>query len=321
MARKQRLHEPGGYYHVMLRGNGGAAIFFTPQDRLFFYALLKEATSRFGCRFHAFCLMDNHVHLAVQVGEIALSKIVQNIAFRYTRKINSQQKRVGHLFQGRYKAILVDAQSYLLELVRYIHLNPVRAGLAGKPTEWRWSGHNAYLGTVRHEWLTSDVVLAQFGRGIVSARENYAIFLAEGTSEDAASVLRKGKEGGRILGDDRFVEETFKKSTKEEGRKSVRFEAVVNAVAKMLKVSEKSIFSTSRERSLARARFIVCLLASDICPITFAEMGRKFGRDGAGLNRATRNYKKSILEDDKELQLLDRIAKSIARHPRGMPKG
>jgi putative transposase len=90
--------------------------------------------------------MNTHVHLAIQVGGVPLSRILQNLSFRYTRWVNGRRKRSGHLFQGRYKAVLVDADSYLDALVRYIHLNPVRAGMVKEPEEYRWSGHRAYLG-------------------------------------------------------------------------------------------------------------------------------------------------------------------------------
>lgn len=146
MARKPRLHVSGGLYHVMLRGNGGQAIFFTDADRYHLYLLLQEGIERYGHRVHGFCCMSNHIHLAVQVADIPLAKIMQNLSFRYTRWINQRKKRVGHLFQGRYKAILVDADSYLLQLVCYIHLNPVRANMVKRPEHYRWSGHRAYIG-------------------------------------------------------------------------------------------------------------------------------------------------------------------------------
>ncbi|HDZ62059.1 MAG TPA: transposase, partial [Nitrospirae bacterium] len=124
MARKSRLHYIGAVYHVMVRGNGGQDIFADDEYRCRFHLLLQEGVEKFGHRIHAFCLMGNHVHLAVQVGEKPLSRIMQHLCFRYTQWVNSRQKRVGHLFQGRYKAIVVDADAYLVELVRYIHLNP-----------------------------------------------------------------------------------------------------------------------------------------------------------------------------------------------------
>ncbi len=230
----------------MLRGNGGAPVFFTPQDRLFFYSLLIDGVSRFGFRIHAFCLMNNHVHLAIQPSETALPKIMQNLAFRYTRRINKQKKRTGHLFQGRYKAILVDEDSYLLELVRYIHLNPVRAGIAKKSSDWKWSGHNAYLSEETVDWLTTDVVLGQLGRKVGAARNKYAAFIAEGSADATVSALRGGSEGGRILGDDRFVESTLKKLTKEEKRVDVPFDRLVKTVAEALHVSEAALFTPSR---------------------------------------------------------------------------
>ena len=112
MARKPRLHVPDSFYHVMLRGNGGQAVFHTNDDRNRFYLLLQEGTNRFEHQIHSFCLMDNHIHLVIQVANTSLSKIVQNFSFRYTRWVNKKQNRIGHLFQGRYKAILVDADSY-----------------------------------------------------------------------------------------------------------------------------------------------------------------------------------------------------------------
>ena len=136
MSRKPRLYFPGALYHVLLRGNGGQAIFFEHTDYHHFYKLLAEGHARFDHRIHGFCLMNNHVHLAIQTGSQPLSPIMQNVSFRYTRWINKWQKRVGHLFQGRYKALLVDQERYLLALIRYIHLNPIRAGIVKELAEF-----------------------------------------------------------------------------------------------------------------------------------------------------------------------------------------
>jgi putative transposase len=111
MARKQRVYCPGAFYHVILRGNSGQTIFFDDKDRTRFYLLLQEGVERFGHRIHAFCLMTNHIHLAIQIADISLSRILQNLCFRYTRWVNWRQGRTGHLFQGRYKAVLIDADT------------------------------------------------------------------------------------------------------------------------------------------------------------------------------------------------------------------
>ena len=122
---------------------------------ILFYHLLQEGYQRFDHRIHAFCLMSNHVHLAIEVGAIPLAPIMQNISFRYTRWINQRQKRMGHLFQGRYKALLVDQENYLSALIRYIHLNPIRAGVVKELVEFPWSSHLAYLGKRRQHPLLS----------------------------------------------------------------------------------------------------------------------------------------------------------------------
>jgi REP element-mobilizing transposase RayT len=162
MARKPRIHYPGAVYHVILRGDAGQDLFSQDKDRDRFYRLLDEGQQKYGYRIHAFCLMRNHVHLALQVGEISLFRIMQNLSQRYTVWMNRQQGRTGHLFQGRYKAILLDADAYLLELLRYIHLNPVRAGIMKLPEGYAWSSHRAYLGQEKIPWLTTDWTLAQF---------------------------------------------------------------------------------------------------------------------------------------------------------------
>ncbi len=183
MARKPRIHIPGGYYHVMLRGNGGSDIFFSDEDRFHFYLLMQEGIERFGHRIHAFCLMGNHVHLVIQVREISLSRIMQNLSFRYTRWVNARQKRTGHLFQGRFKALLVDEDSYLLTLVRYTHLNPVRAGMVSDPIEYPWSSHAVYLGDEVLPWLESQATLSQFSEHLDLARKQYVEFISQGMNE------------------------------------------------------------------------------------------------------------------------------------------
>jgi hypothetical protein len=124
--------------------------------------------------------MNNHVHLAVQVGDISLSKIMQNLSFRYTQYSNRKQNKTGHLFQGRYKAILVDADDYLLELVRYIHLNPYRVGLVSEVDDLQWTSHASYAENLEVPLLTTDWVLSQFGSDVDSARARYRKFIQDG---------------------------------------------------------------------------------------------------------------------------------------------
>jgi REP element-mobilizing transposase RayT len=132
--------------HVILRGNHREPIFYCAADRDGFAALVGEVIERFRMCVHAYCWMTNHVHLLMQVNEVPLGQAMQRIASRYARSVQKRRTTTGHLFERRHRAILIDADSYLLELIRYIHLNPVRAHIVADPADFHWSGHRAYLG-------------------------------------------------------------------------------------------------------------------------------------------------------------------------------
>jgi hypothetical protein len=136
--------------------------------------------------------MTNHIHIAIQVGETPLSRIMQNLSLRYTTWINRRMNRSGHLFQRRYKAVLVDADSYLLELVAYIHLNPVRAAMVTSPEEYRWSSHTAYLGTGIVPWLTTEQVLTMFGARRGLAVKQFSQFVGERTGDGRNKEFHQG---------------------------------------------------------------------------------------------------------------------------------
>lgn len=284
MARKPRLHENGGVYHVMLRGNGGQAIFFDDEDHTHFYFLLEQGIARYGHRIHGFCLMSNHVHLAIQVGEEPLAKIMQNLSFRYTRWINRKQKRIGHLFQGRYKAIMVDRDVYLLELVRYIHLNPVRAKLVRQPQNYAWSGHRAYLGQEALAWLNTDWVLSQFSTRLAGSRKRYETFLHEGRSEGRREEFHCGGDNDqRVLGDDRFVEKVLHMSCAP--AKHITLDKLIKIVCHEYRLAESDLAAVGRKRQASEARCIIGCLAQKSGQITLTEVGKRFGRDVTTLSR------------------------------------
>jgi len=205
MAGKPRLALPGGLYHVMPRGNGGKDIFFDDEDRYHLYLLIQQGVERYGHRIHGFCCMTNPLYFVIQVAEDPLSAIMQNLSFRYTRWVNKKQARTGHLFQGRYQAILVDADTYLLELVRYVHLNPVRAGMVENPKDYAWSGQKAYLGMEILPWMETDWVLSQFAKRLKTCRRRYEAFVLTGKGEGYRQDFHQGGEDGRVLADDRFL--------------------------------------------------------------------------------------------------------------------
>ena len=305
MARKARIHVPGGVYHVMLRGNGGREIFSGPADGARFLALLGEGVPRFGLRCHGYCLMPNHVHLVLQAGARPLAAAMQNLAFRYSRHVNGREKRVGHLFQGRYKAILVDADSYLLELVRYVHLNPVRAGLVPRPEAWRWSGHRAYLGRAAAPWLTTDWVLGQFAPRAGAARAAYRAFVADGMGEGRRAEFHAGNGGvtggpgrgdGRILGDDAFVERALAEAGEIPGS-TPSLDAIIEAVGGAYGLAAAELALASRARHLSAARGLAGLLARDTGAADIAEVARRFGRDPSSISRAVRKAEERVARD------------------------
>lgn len=209
MARKPRIDAQGCVHHVMARGNGGQRIFVDDADRIAFLDLIRDGVERFGHSLYAFCLMDNHIHLALRTGEAHLSRIMQNLMFRYTRHSNRRLRRVGHLFQGRFRSVVVEDGRYLMELVRYIHLNPVRAHLVEDPADWAWSGHRAYLGKEQLPFLDAGWVLRQFAPEPSPARRAYERFVLQGMGEGHGPAFRSGEVDARIIGDEGFVEKVL----------------------------------------------------------------------------------------------------------------
>ena len=311
MARKPRIHVDGALYHVMLRGNGGQTIFLSDDDRDAFEALVAEGVSRFGHRIHAFCWMGNHVHLAIQVADTPLSKIMQNLAFRYTRLINRREERIGHLFQGRFKALLVDADSYLLELVRYIHLNPVRAKLVADPADYRWSGHLAYLGKVHKEWLTTDWVLSQFASSTGAARQSYGAFVKAGLHEGHREEFHRERLEGAILGADHFVEKIISAQAEQPSRR-ISLDAIMQAVAHAWEASQGAMQSSSRVRTLAEARSAAAYLVAEYGDGTLSSLGRLLSRDVSTLSTGAQAIR-SALPNDLALRRRIQVALSNAR--------
>jgi REP element-mobilizing transposase RayT len=209
MARRPRFHRPGGLYHVTLRGNLRSDIFLDDEDHRSFLALLAEGTGRFGYRVHAFCLMTNHVHLALEQGERPLSRGLQNLASRHARRLNERTGRAGHVFQGRYGAFPVESDAYHLELIRYIHCNPVRAGMVARAGDYPYSSHRAYVGRERIDWLVTAPTLAHFDSGRGRKEDAFDRFVAAAPDPRVRDVLYRRPPriatGGQTPGSDPSV--------------------------------------------------------------------------------------------------------------------
>jgi putative transposase len=313
MARKPRIHYPGAVYHVILRGNGKQDIFFNDQDRYRFYLLLQEGVERFRHRIHAFCLMTSHVHLVVQVDDIPLSRIMQNLSFRYTQWVNWRHKRTGHLFQGRYKAVLVDGDSYLLELVRYVHLNPVRAKMVDLPEQHPWTGHHAYCGKEILPWLCTDSTLSMLAKGKGAATRAYISFVQDGLEEGRKGEFHgEGVTDSRIFGDDDFVERMAGKG--EEIPAKVSLEEVIAATCVRCGVDANALSLRGKNQTLSHARGMVAWIVQDLPSITLTELARRTGRDISSLSAMARRLEKRAESEESLLREKEEILRQITRY-------
>jgi len=203
MARPLRIEFDGALYHITSRGDRREAIYDDDEDREAFLGVLAEVVERYNWICHAFCLMTNHYHLVIETVEGNLSQGMRQLNGVYTQASNRRHKRIGHLFQGRFKGILVDGGPYLLELSRYVVLNPVRAGMVDSAEQWPWSSHRAMIGeSPAPKWLAVDGLLSQFGTVRAEARRRYRRFVLEGAGQSIWEDLRQQI----YLGDEKFVE-------------------------------------------------------------------------------------------------------------------
>jgi putative transposase len=199
MPRHPRVHAEGLLYHVMARGNDGQTIFPKESDYEAFLQGLAAARQRYPFYLYAYVLMPNHFHLLLEVQQSPTARVLQSVLTGYARRFNRTHRHRGHLFQGRYKAIVCDRESYLLELVRYIHLNPVRARMVKRPGDWPWSGHGEYLGKNKRGLIDPGPVL-----GELRTASRYEGFIREGVKERYRPEWHPGDKAP-FLGSQRFV--------------------------------------------------------------------------------------------------------------------
>lgn len=204
MARPLRIEYAGAVYHVTSRGNARKNIFKDDNDKEIFLEVLGRVVKRYNWLCHAYCLMGNHYHLLIETPDANLSKGMRQLNGVYTQRYNQRHKKTGHIFQGRYKAILVEKEGHLIELCRYVVLNPVRAGIVERPEDWKWSSYLATAGLKRApEYLTTDWILGQFENKRRDAKKQYREFTISGIKEESPW---KKLQGQILLGGEGFIE-------------------------------------------------------------------------------------------------------------------
>lgn len=202
MTRPLRIEYPGAVYHVTARGNARQPIFRDAQDRRLFLSTLDHVIARYGWLCHAYCLMTNHYHLLIEITRPTLARGMRQLNGVYTQAFNRRHRRVGHLFQGRYHAVLVEKEAHLLELCRYVVLNPVRVKACRTAGAWRWSSYRATAGLApAPQFLRVEWVLGQFGQRQRQAQARYQAFVREGLGRQPWQELR----GQIYLGSEDFI--------------------------------------------------------------------------------------------------------------------
>jgi len=310
MARPLRITYPGAFYHVTSRGNERKNIFKSRRDREKFLEYLESASKRYDAVIHVFCLMDTHYHLLLETPSANLSQIMRHINGAYTTYFNVKRGRSGHLFQGRYKAILVDIDEYAKELSRYIHLNPVRAKMVNTPEEYEWSSYQFYIGEKKPpEWLYRNFILGYFGKKVSIAQKEYHKFVTalinkkyDNPSDEVVSSTLLGSPDFIAFIKDKFL--SVKKPDKN-----------LPALKELLdKASLKDIFDEVESvfgKEAALGRNVKMFLCQRYTDEKLKDIGAYFGIGESGVSQACRRVKDKIRKDKKLERKISQIEKRI----------
>jgi putative transposase len=306
MPRKARIDAPGALHHIIVRGIEGRKIFRDDSDRKNFLDRLADLIPKTRTRCFAWALLPNHAHLLLQTGLLTIASLMRRLLTGYAVSFNLKYHRHGHLFQNRYKSILCQEDAYLKELVRYIHLNPLRAGmLPGLESldRYPWAGHSVVMGKINRVWQDTEYVLAHFGDTRSKAQSNYRSFIEKGIPEGKrpdliggglirsaggwhrVSKLRKAKlfmkSDERILGDGEFVEEVLKQADDRLDRryemraKGLDFDGIVQRVAHVLKIRPADVLKKGKEPQTVKARNVLCYWATRELDMTTVEVAKR----------------------------------------------
>ena len=308
MPRQARLDVPGALHHIMVRGIDRANIFRDDEDKARFLGRLDQTVSEGKCTVYAWVLMDNHVHILFKSGKQGISAVMRKLLTWYAQYFNRKHRRTGHLFENRYKSILCDEDNYLLALIRYIHLNPVRANIVTTLEQldrYPWSGHRTLIGKAKHPWMDVDHALSEFGTTRRKAVNEYRRFMQAGLSQgrlpeltggglirskggwsQVLSIRRSGRKeefDERILGGSDFVNAILKESEE----KSVRqlklrrsgktIDKIIEEECKKKRISPNELKGGGRRRKVSTLRATIAKRGLDELGLSMAEIARHVG--------------------------------------------
>ena len=314
MPRQARIDSPGLLQHVIARGVNRADIFLDDFDREKFVERLETLLEETGTKCYAWALLDNHFHLLIIPVEVTLATFMRRLLTGYAVAFNLRYRRTGHLFQNRYKSIVCDGDSYLLELIRYIHLNPVRAGICKDLIQlesYPWSGHRQLLGTVKEELICAEEVLPFFSRRKKSAKKLYLKFLADGLQQGEPPRLSQGGRrtsqhldksldddyvfDDRILGGGDFARQVLDDTVDE--RTQPTLEQIVETIAEYYNLNHLELVFPSKEKKIVQAKSVICFFAMRHYRKTGVEVAKRLGYSTSAASHAAIRGRRVLGED------------------------
>ena len=307
MARPLRIQFPGAFYHVTSRGNERKAIFKSDRDRQRFLSYCESVHERYGAKIHVFCLMDTHYHLLLETPRGNLSQVLHHLNGAYTTYYNVKRRRSGHLFQGRYRALLVEMEAYGQELSRYIHLNPFRAGLVKAPEDHPWSSYPAYVGLKRKpSWLETRLILSYFCRDQGTAQKKYRVFVEEGLEAPIRNPL-KGVYASTFLGSQDFIDRVWKRKKGQ----TVQDARNIPALKILAEKPSLSVIKGIVEREFRfpdrLSKKLGLYISREKGGFSLKEIGAFYGMKGAAVSQAVGRFRQAILETPSLNRLLQEI--------------
>ena len=321
MSRPLRIEYPYAWYHVMNRARRGEDLYTGKDDLLCFIDLLQETVYLFKIRVGAYCLMSTHYHLLIQTPEANLSRCMRHLNGVYTQRYNARYGYDGTLFRGRYKAILIDADSYLLQLMRYIHRNPLRAGLADKLDQYPWSSHKGYVSNAKKwDWLYKDFILSMLTPHRSAQIRHYKQFVAQLDSEEIIQVFDK-KIMPSVLGSEKFIEwikeKLFDKKNDKEIPESKSLAPDMNrikeTVCRVYKIEEKDLI-VARRGIENEPRNVAIYLMRSLRGEPLLSIGSQFNLNRHSSVSSVLDRTRRRLKEDRRFQKrIEKIEKMLAK--------
>lgn len=320
MARQPRIHFPGALYHVIAHGNRGQKIFLQDEDYRLYRGFMREYKKQ--CRFilYAYILMPDHIHILLEVDDTPLARLMQSLQMRYSRNFNLNYNKKGHLFQGRYQAIICEKDAYLHELATYIHLNGVRSGLVSDPAQYQWSSYHVYIAEEKSDNLVDTrLLLEKFSPDERVARLKYEHFvhrkIREGHREDLYQLKHRS-----FLGSNEFVKAVRRAANYRQGvNYDIPLPEIVSQTSSILEIPVAMFYTSSRNRQGALGRSVAGYMAKKLAGIRIKSVADHFSRDPVVISQGIKKLEKRILTENEICETMAALERELTNGRKKMP--